>query len=265
MAEPVATAAPAPAAAAAPAAQPTVAAAPAPAPAVEAPAPAPAAVEAAPATPAESVLSAASETLKPAEGDAATPLEAPKPDEAANPEEVKADEAKPSEPAAPPPPLTYTDLKFPEGATINDAELKPYTDIMGKHQIPQAAVQELIDLHAAQLTEQATRSHAAQLENWNSTRRGWVDEFVNDPEMGGKVRETTLSRAAGVIERYAGTAEQQQQLRDTLSLTGAGDHPALIRLLANVGKALGEGRIVPAVRTKATAQRSTPKSRYTAS
>lgn len=252
---------------------PTAEAAPSPAPAAAAPTPAaaesvPVAVEAKAADANASILSAAAETLKadepakavdgnekpadPAKADEAKPAEAAKPEA----------EAKAPEPA---PPLTYTDLKFPEGTTINETELKPYTDIFGKHQIPQAAVQELIDLHAKELATQTQRQATLQRETWSNLRKGWVDEFVADPDIGGKVRETSLARAAGVIERYGGSAEQQQSLRDTFTLTGAGDHPSVIRLLANVGKALGEGRIVPAVRTKAASSKSSPKSRYNSS
>lgn len=252
--------------------EPTVAAASVAPPTVEAappsPSPAPAAAELAPVTvetkATDSILSAAAETLK---------VEEPKTEEAkiADPAksetEVKAEEAKPEEakPAEPLPALTYTDLKAPEGTTLDQAELKPYTDIFGKHQIPQEAVQELIDLHAKGLATQAERAAKLQRETWSNLRKGWVDDFVADADIGGKVRETTLARAAGVIERYGGTAEQQQALRDTFTLTGAGDHPAVIRLLANVGRALGEGRIVPAVRTKAASSKSSPKSRYNSS
>lgn len=193
-----------------------------------------------------SVLSAATE-----------PLEAPKPDaKVTETPEVKTE-------AAPLAPLSYTDLKFPDGVKLPDDEVKSYTDIFGKHQIPQSVVQELVDHHTKLLQENAKRQATVQREVWNSTRQGWVQQFIKDPDIGGNRRETTIQNAGAVIERYGGNADQVKELRDVFSLTGAGDHPAVIRLLAKVGEVLKEGRMVPATRARATPTKSSPKSRYT--
>lgn len=193
---------------------------------------------------AESVLSAATEVLVKPEG------------------EVKEGEPAIEAPApAPVQPLTYEAFKFPEGIKLDDAEVKGYTDIFGKHQIPQPVVQELIDYHTAQLAESNRRQQTVQREVWNSTRQGWVNDFKAS-DIGGNRAETTLAQAGGVMERYAGGPEQLKELRNVLTMTGAGDHPAVIRLLANVGKVLGEGRPVPATHAKAAPTKSTARGRY---
>lgn len=207
------------------------------------------------AAPAPSIPEAASDSVLSA---AAEPMVKP---EEIKPEEPKAEDVKPIE-AAPVVPLTYEPFVLPEGTQVNEAEMKAYTDVFGKHQIPREAVQELINLHLAKTAELTQRQATMQREVWNNTRRGWVDEFTKDPEIGGNRRETTLQQAGGAIERFGGNAAQQKALRDALTLTGAGDNPHVIRLLSNLGKALGEGRMVAATQSKAPQGKSTSKNRY---
>ena len=75
----------------------------------------------------------------------------------------------------------------------------------------------------------------------------WRDQFEKS-DLAGNRRETTLARAEGVIKRFAG---DEAALRSVLKETGAANNPAVIRLLANIGEAMQEGRSVPAM--KATA------------
>ena len=139
-------------------------------------------------------------------------------------------------------------------------ELAPYTEILAKHQVPQEAAQAMVDLYIAE----QKRAAEQQIAVWTQTRKGWQDQFRNDPQLGKNRADTTLARAAEVRDRFGGTPEQVAELKDALTATGAGDHPAIIRLLANVAAAFGEGRPVPAqpsTRTPASDRRN-PLSRY---
>lgn len=227
-------------------------------PAEAAPPPAPepvaAAVETAPEAPA---VAPVAETAPAAEPSAP---EAPKPATSLLSEPVAPDPN--AEPIAPEP-LTYEPFTWPEGVEADDAALAPYTDVLAAHRVPQEAAQALLDLHIAETQRVAEAFRAEQQSAWDATRADWRDRFMADEQIGGNRQQTTLARASEVIDRFAGTPEQAKELRDVLALTGAGDHPALIRAFANIAKAFSEGRPVPAAMAKGPAPRSTPRSRYT--
>lgn len=189
----------------------------------------------------------------------APPAEAAPAPEPAAPESLltKAEPELPPEPE-PAPPLEYGEFTWPEGVTANAEEVKPYTDILAKHQVPKEAAQELVNLYTKQMQLYVeTRAQA-----WKDTQQQWREAFTADPDIGGNRQDTTLRRAAGVIERFGGTPEQVQELREVLTLTGAGNHPAVIRAFHNISRVLREGAPVPAVAAKAPPQRGSASSRY---
>lgn len=181
MADPVvaAPASPIPAPAATPAT------APAPTPAVAAPAPVASPV--APSAPAAFSPAPAEIPVTPAPAEApavaaiAAPAEAPAKDAsilgAAAEPMAKAEDAKPETPAepTPPAPLVYEPFKFPDGVTAPEG-IGAYTDIFAKHQVPQDAVQELINFHLGQVPARMRRagdgaSHGATCRVGNHAQR----------------------------------------------------------------------------------------------
>lgn len=222
---------------------PPLAAAPVPAPAPEvapAPVPEPVVATAPAATVAEPVAEKPATSLL---SEAAKPAEPPKPVEAAKPDPT---------PAAQPQPLpTYEAFKLPEGlpegTKLDDARVGEFTKVLGEyengpkdHASTQAFGQKMVDFHLAELGSAVKTMQESQQQSWDAMRGKWVDAVRNDPELGKNQLETTLARAGDMIEQYGGSAEQKQELRDALGLTGMGDHPALVRLLSNIGKTLGE-------------------------
>jgi hypothetical protein len=257
--------------AAAPVAAAPAAAAPA-APAATAPvtaAPAPVVAEAAPAAPA---VAAPVEAAKPVES-AAPAADAKAPDAAKPPEtpaSLLSDAGKPApvdpaaqadgepapaatEPAQAPAP-TYETFKLPDGVSLGEKELVNFTGLLGEfetgakadHAQVQEFGQKLVDLYVAEVQTLGTRLQQRQVEVWNDQNAQWVDQVRSDPEIGGNRIKTTLNIAGSVIEQYGGNAQQIAELRQAFNTTGAGNHPSIVRLLHNIGKALGEGRPVPA-------------------
>lgn len=162
------------------------------------------------------------------------------------------------EPAAPPQPIAYQAFTYPEGVTADEAAVKPYTDILAAHQVPQEAAQELLNLYTAQQQRQIQ----ANQDLWDRTRTDWRSQFTKDPEMGGNRQDTTLARCREAIDRYGGTPDQVKELRTLLTNHGLGDYPGLARLINNMAKRLSEGRPAPATMAKGPPARSTPNSRY---
>lgn len=156
----------------------------------------------------------------------------------------------------------YEAFKLPEGITAGEKDLAQFTEILGKHQATQEFGQELVDLHLKEQQALATRLTNHQVEVFNRQQDERKAEFISDPEVGGNRQSTTLQTCASVIEQYGGNADDQKALRAMLTFSGAGNDLRLIKLFNRIGKALGEGRQVPASRPAPQEPRSKAQSRY---
>lgn len=244
---------PAPAAAPAPSPVPAASPAPAPSPAPEAAAasPAPEAAKPAEALPAEPAKADATvlgaEPPKPAE--APKPAETPKPAEGEKPPEAK-ESKEGSQSAEPAPPPTFEAFKLPEGVTVRPEIIGEFSTILGEfegaakadHAAVQALGQRLVDFHVARVNDTVKAIQESYQKAWSDQTAAWKKEFTEDPEIGGNRQRTTVDSALNFIRNHGGSEVQQAQLRDLFNKTGIGNHPAMIRLLANAGMAMSEGR-----------------------
>lgn len=205
------------------------------------PSPAPVVETAAPAVEAPVVAEAAPvEAPKPAEPAASLLSEAVKPAEVAKPEDKA---AEPVTEVVAEAPVNY-EFKLPEGVTLSDEDRGRYTELLTANKVAPEAAQALLDMHVAEVQKLQTRLAQNQVETYNKTRQNWVEQVHNDPELGGNRRATVLASCKEVINRFGGTEAQKADLLMALNVTGAGDHPAVIRWVNNVAKALAKPKIV---------------------
>jgi hypothetical protein len=195
------------------------------------------------AEPAQPAAEAGKEPGTPAE---AKPAEPTKPADAkteAKPAEVKPEEAKPAEPVKPEP-VEYK-YALPETIKLDDArkgELHAALDEFRAN--PAEGAQRLLDMHAAQMQRFAETTLENQHKAFADTRKGWRTEVLADPEIGGAGHQTAMgaiarARDAIVSSAKPGTAQHASDLKafsDFLTITGAGDHPAFLRLLHNAAR-----------------------------
>lgn len=172
------------------------------------------------------------------------------------PEDQKKVEAKsdtaPVDPASLPP-ITYTDFTFPKDFTPEPSAIKGLTDVLARHRAPQELGQSLIDLYSAEIS----RAGASQVAEWERVQRDWQRQVREDPSIGGDNHKATMSSAARLIDTY-GTKE----LREALDLTGAGNHPAMVKFFHNLASALKESGPVPARDGPAPIPKSRAQRRY---
>jgi hypothetical protein len=71
-----------------------------------------------------------------------------------------------------------------------------------------------------------------------ATRKNWLEEAKADPEVGGANWDTSLEAAAKALDHLG--FPKGSPLRNYLNESGAGNHVEMIRLMAKVGKAIGE-------------------------
>lgn len=246
-----------------------------------APAATPAAAEAAPA-PAPVAVAAPTPAATPAEA-APTPTPAPAAPAVEAPTSILS-EAKPAEsvapappatpvevaPVTPPPPPSYESFKLPEGVQLDATKVSEFQTKLGQFEVEnkadhakmQAFGQEMVNLFVAEQQRQQT----ALVESFNQIRETWKTEIKNDPNFGGQNFAKTSSDAGALIEQYGGTADEVAALQQMLRITGAGDNPHLIRLLARAGKAIAkEGTPVAATNPKSPATVPRSQRRYGAS
>ena len=145
-------------------------------------------------------------------------------------------EAK-AEPTAPIP-LDMAKLTLPEGMKADNPDLKSLSEIItstGTDQ--QAQTQKLVDLYAKLSKANGEASIAA----WAETNRQWADEVRADKEIGGAALEATVAK----IRQVKGMSQfAVQGLDEALSMTGAGNNPAIVKFIAKLASAVTEGKHV---------------------
>jgi hypothetical protein len=184
---------------------------------------APAAVTAAPVTGAAPAAETTTAVVAPANllADAAT-----KPAETT---EVKPEttEAKPVDPATQVP--EAYELIAPEGVVIDEALAASY-----KAAAKAAGLtQEQFAKATPEFAKIVDGLRAEAFNQWTTMQNTWVSEIKADAEYGGAKLEATISEAARAVDAFGGKV-----LRDALKVTGAGNHPALIKAFAQIGRAI---------------------------
>ena len=236
------------------------------APVVEAPS-APAPVE----TPAETAPSPSQETpeapsLLNSEAEPTAPVvEEVKPlAEEAPTEEAKPTELAPAEDTAEPkptddqggqtedpaPPPSFEPFVVPEGVQLDNDKVSEFTNILSElelngkvdHALVQAFGQKMVDFHVNELKQTVENLNKLYQLNWQKTQNEWKESFLKDPELGGARANTTLDAANRFIRTHGGTLEQQKEFRELMNKSGLGNHPTMIRILANAARNLREGQ-----------------------
>lgn len=143
-------------------------------------------------------------------------------------------EAKPA--AEPVVPLTVADIKLPEGVTADDAITKEFIEILNKDMPVKDRAQALIGLQTKALTTASERGS----QEFATLQTQWRDQIAKDPEIGGPKLEGNLANIAKVLDRF-GTPEA----RLAFDVTGAGNNPHIVKMMANIAKAVTEPGPVP--------------------
>lgn len=182
-----------------------------------------------------------------APGEAGSAL-APEPAPATGEPAVPAEGEKPAEPPAPAgetpapaaeeiPPLSAADLTIPEGIEVPEETMKEFLSLMNDRDLaPKDRASKLLALQSSFLTQVSQSVMDEMTTVWNETQAAWKADIRKLPEIGGANTERTLAQINRGIELSGGDKETF----DALSLTGAGSHPAIVKLLYNLTKHLAE-------------------------
>ena len=137
----------------------------------------------------------------------------------------------PAEAPAGPDPFSLSDLTIPEGLTLEEGAPEVVQFLELTKGLGKEGAQTFLDLHANFL-QRASESYLAR---WETTQTEWQEQVRALPEFGGDALPATLANIAKVLDRY-GDAE----VREAFAVTGAGNHPAMVRMMAKIARDLNE-------------------------
>lgn len=163
----------------------------------------------------------------------------PEPAPAEKPAEKPAEAEPPA--AAPTEPIKY-ELKYGEVAAKPE-EIADLTKLFQEDRIPADKAQRYVDLHIKQFTDfaqQFVQEQAQQQQKaFSDTREGWRKQVMSDPEIGGAGHVTAMTAIARVRDHLVTPAERQA-FDDFCLYTGAGDNPAMLKMMHRMAAILDE-------------------------
>lgn len=130
-------------------------------------------------------------------------------------------------------------LNLPDGFTVDEPQMTAFRTLAAEANLPQEQAQGLIDLYVKNFQEVVDARQSAVEKTWNDTLSSWKDQIAKDPQIGGVNREAAMRVIGSAMDKYG-----SKEARQAFDLTGAGQHPAVIRFIHNMAKALGEGKPV---------------------
>lgn len=152
------------------------------------------------------------------------------------------DPTKPSDPA----PVPGTDAPYtftpPKGTELDPATIEAATPLFRELGLDQAAAQKLVDFYTQRQSTNADKRLADAQTLVADMRAGWRTDFANDKDMAGKAQ--TITTDFGRALDRIGDPKIVSDFKAALDLTGAGDHPAVIKALWSLSKMVNESQHV---------------------
>lgn len=165
-----------------------------------------------------------------------------KPDETAKPEDKTGETQKPEGA-----PEQYADYTVPEGYTLDPEAAKGANEIFKKHNLSQSAAQEMIDYYFKQAIKNADQSR----QSVEDMRNGWLGDIRNDPEFRSEFKaDGTIKTDSKVLVGLGrmldslGDTKLANEFRQGLDITGAGNHPAIFKVIYRLSQHFSEGSAV---------------------
>lgn len=119
----------------------------------------------------------------------------------------------------------------PEGQELDANALAVFEPIAKELGLSQEQAQKLVDIYP-QIQQQ-------QAEAWSKQVADWGEQVKADKEIGGDKFNASVGAAQRALDQFGNT-----ELREYLNASGLGNHPALVRFCAKVGKAMAEDTFV---------------------
>lgn len=126
-------------------------------------------------------------------------------------------------------------LELPEGIAADDPLLVAFLEGAAKGGMDNESVQAVVSALGPKLAEQM----AAPMKAWIALNETWQAEVKADPVIGGANLPATIRTVADAISLVS-TPEEARAAREALTMTGAGNNPAIVRLMHRMASRLVE-------------------------
>ena len=128
------------------------------------------------------------------------------------------------------------DLKLPEGSTLDQKAIEAVSAFAKEKGLSQEAAQAVLEREHALIKGH----HEAQMQEWEATKKQWLDASMSDKEFGGDRLKESVEIASRAIKRFDPTGK----MTEMLETSGLGNHPEVIRFMKRIGEAMAEDRLV---------------------
>lgn len=166
----------------------------------------------------------------PAEGAESAPKEAPEtPAEGAETAPEGQQDAQKAEPE------DYT-LEAGEGFNVPADNMKSFTEACKKAGLTKAQAEAMLSWHR----DFAGDVSKAQAQQESATLKGWQEQILNDPEIGGNNWKAAVADSRRALAHF----DTDGSLRQLLKQTHADYNPAVVRCIARIGRAMREDKFI---------------------
>lgn len=184
-----------------------------------------------------------------------------KPEEARPEVEAKPDDKKPEEkPADPAPEVVEYKFTAPEGVKLDDAKIGAFTEVARELNLAPEKAQGLLDMHTAAMQAYGEQVRQEQQRAFADYRQDCKTRLMADEQLGGSGFETTQAAVARMRDRFV-PEKYRQEFNDFCNVTGAGEQPALWRLLYHIAREFDEPPSTPVTGTPTPNHGKPPKSK----
>jgi hypothetical protein len=133
----------------------------------------------------------------------------------------------------------------PEGYTISPEVVEAVTPLLKEMGLNQAQAQKLMDFHTKQMIDAAKAPEST----YATMRSDWQAKTQSDPDLKAAVSDNKTGLEAvkldiGKALNALGEPGLIKDFKDAMDLTGAGDHPAMIKTLWKLSAFITEGKHV---------------------
>lgn len=137
-----------------------------------------------------------------------------------------------------PAPLTLEALTLPESFDKTDPLAGEFLTVLNEAGLASPEV-------ANKLVALQEKVFESQVNQWLATNKEWMEAVEKDPVYGGDKLDENLGKVSTLINEFAaknGGDKVGQDVREAMDLTGAGNHPAIVKFLIWTCSQLSEGR-----------------------
>jgi hypothetical protein len=128
-------------------------------------------------------------------------------------------------------PEKYEDFTVPEGIELDTEAVGEFSELARDLNLNQDQAQKLVDLQV-----KLNQAHADDAwGTWETVQSEWKGQTQNDAEIGGKSFDESIGHAKSFIKQFG-----SEGLIEALNVTGAGNHPEIVRAFARAGKAMAD-------------------------